>query len=197
MMNSRSIQFKPLTATLWPLFEDLFGEKGGCGGCWCMAYRLSKKEFEENKYAGNKKRLRQLVKKNESVGLLAIYDNGAIGWISMAPREQFARMENSRVHKRIDDEKVWSITCFFIKKEFRNQGLSLQLIEAAKTFARENKIKILEAYPVKPYADKMPDAFAWTGIYSTFIKAGFVVVSEASRSKPMMRWANIDELPVQ
>ena len=153
-----------------------------------MAYRLSKKEFEENKYAGNKKRLHQLVKRNEPVGLLAIEKKEAIGWISMAPREQFARLENSRVHKRIDDEKVWSITCFFIKKEFRNQGLSLQLLEAAKSFAIKNKIKTLEAYPVKPYADKMPDAFAWTGIYSTFERAGFRVVSEASKSKPMMRW---------
>ena len=188
-MNFSSIQFKPLTDELWPLFEDLFGTRGGCGGCWCMTHRLPKKEFEENKYAGNKTRLHQLVKKHEPVGFLAIYNQQAIGWISMAPREQFARLEQSRVHKRIDDEKVWSITCFFIKKEFRNQGLSLHLIEEAKAFARKNKIKVLEAYPVKPYAEKMPDAFAWTGIYSTFVKAGFVVVSEASKSKPMMRWS--------
>ena len=188
-MNLSSIQFKPLTEELWPLFEDLLGEKGGCGGCWCMTHRLSKKEFEENKYSGNKRRLHQLVKENEPVGFLAINDKQAIGWISVAPREQFMRLENSRVHKRIDDQKVWSITCFFIRKDFRNKGLSLQLIEAAKNFAKKNKIKILEAYPVKPYADKMPDAFAWTGIYSAFIKAGFVVVSEASKSKPMMRWS--------
>ena len=154
-----------------------------------MTHRLTKKEFEENKYAGNKKRLHHLVKKHEPVGFLAIYDQQAIGWISMAPREQFARLESSRVHKRIDDEKVWSITCFFIRKEYRNQGLSLYLIEEAKAFARKNKIKILEAYPVRPYAEKIPDAFAWTGIYSTFIKAGFAVVNEASKSKPMMRWS--------
>ena len=153
-----------------------------------MAHRLTSKEFEANKYAGNKKRMRQLVQSNEPVGLLALQDGVAIGWISVAPREQFARLETSRIHKRIDDEKVWSITCFFIKKEFRNQGLSLQLLEAAKSFAKKNRIKILEAYPVRPYANKMPDAFAWTGIYSTFLKSGFRVVSEASKAKPMMRF---------
>ena len=142
-----------------------------------MTHRLPKKEFEENKHAGNKRRLHQLVLTNEPVGLLAIINNEAIGWISIAPREQFARLENSRVHKRIDDEKVWSITCFFIKKEYRNQGLSLQILEAAKTFAKKNKIKILEAYPIKPYADKMPAAFAWTGFYSTFIKDFFSIQS--------------------
>ena len=153
-----------------------------------MYFRLVKKEFEENKYLGNKKKMHQLVKEQEPVGLLALQDEDAIGWISFAPREQFAKLENSRVHKRIDEEKVWSITCFFIKKEFRNKGLSFELIEVAKDFAKKNKIKILEAYPVKPYSEKMPDAFAWTGFYNTFLKAGFKVVSEASKSKPMMRW---------
>jgi GNAT superfamily N-acetyltransferase len=142
--------------------------------------------------------MHQLVKKNEPVGLLAIQNDEAIGWISLAPREQFKKLENSRVHKRIDDEKVWSITCFFIKKEFRNQGLSSQLIEAAKSFAKQHHIKTLEAYPIRPYVfgptrdgrTKMPDAFAWTGFHSTFIKAGFKIVSEASKAKPMMRWSN-------
>jgi GNAT superfamily N-acetyltransferase len=153
-----------------------------------MFFRLAKKEFEENKYAGNKRKMHQLVKKQQPVGLLAFQNDEAVGWISLAPREQFIKLENSRVHKRIDDEKVWSITCFFIRKDFRNKGLSLQLIEAAQDFAKKNKIKILEAYPVKPYSDKMPDVFAWTGFYTTFLKAGFKVVSETSKSKPMMRF---------
>ena len=138
--------------------------------------------------------MQQLVKMKEPVGLVALQNQEAVGWISLAPREQFVKLETSRVHRRIDDKKVWSITCFFIRKEFRNKGLSLKLIEAAKDFATKNKIKILEAYPVKPYTNKMPDVFAWTGFYNTFLKAGFNVVSEASVSKPMMRWvAPIDK----
>jgi len=188
-MANASIQFEPLTISNWQLFEGLFGEKGGCAGCWCMHFRLSRKDYDANRYAGNKKMMHYMVKKNQPVGLLALHEGEAVGWISLAPREQFIRLENSRVHKRIDDEKVWSITCFFIKKEFRNQGLSSQLIEAAKSFAKQNQIKILEAYPTKPYSDKMPDAFAWTGFHSTFLKAGFKVESEASKAKPMMRWS--------
>jgi len=182
--------FKPLTEKLWPQFEELFGEKGGCAGCWCMFFRLAKKEFEENKYAGNKRRMHQLVKKQEPVGLLALLHEQPVAWISLAPREQFVKLDSSRVHKRIDNEKVWSITCFFIKREFRNRGLSLKLIQAAQDFAKKNRIRMLEAYPVKPYAEKMPDVFAWTGFYSSFLKAGFQVVSELSKSKPMMRWRN-------
>jgi len=29
----------PLTPDLWPAFEDLFGENGAVGGCWCMYWR--------------------------------------------------------------------------------------------------------------------------------------------------------------
>jgi hypothetical protein len=37
------------------------------------------------------------------------------------PREDFIKLENSRVHKRIDNNIVWSIPCFFIHKDFRGE----------------------------------------------------------------------------
>src|SRR5256885_12401561 len=117
------LEFEPLGTKNWQQFERLFGKRGGCGGCWCMAFRLRTAEFENNKYEGNRKLMKQLVKNGEPTGLLAIQDNDALGWVSMAPREQFVKLENSRIHKRIDDQAVWSITCFFIRREFRDQGL--------------------------------------------------------------------------
>src|SRR5688500_8617996 len=108
------LKIEPLSLRNWALFEDLFGERGACAGCWCMFHRSRSGDFEKNKYDGNKKLLLQLVKKGQPVGLLAIHHAEAIAWLSLAPREQFIRLENSRIHKRIDDEPVWSITCFFI-----------------------------------------------------------------------------------
>ena len=32
----------PLTPDLWPVFEDLFGENGAAGGCWCMYWRIDR-----------------------------------------------------------------------------------------------------------------------------------------------------------
>ena len=104
------LNFEPLTLNNWHLFETLMGERGGCGGCWCMTHRLKKSDFEKNKYEGNKKLFRQLVENNLPVGLLAIYEKEAIGWISLAPREQFIRLSESRIYKLIDEKEVWSIT---------------------------------------------------------------------------------------
>src|SRR5438552_3736219 len=114
-MNSfiDNIKFQPLTSTNWQQFEHLMGEKGGCGGCWCMTFRLSSKEFAANKYDGNKKSMKKLIDENKPAGLIASLNNEPVGWIAMAPREDYIKIENSRSFKRTDDKPVWSITCFF------------------------------------------------------------------------------------
>ena len=188
MTVDADIRFEQLTENNWPQFETLFGEKGGCGGCWCMLQRQLRSDFEANKGVRNKAALFRMVKQGLFVGILAFLKEEAIGWISFAPREQFVRLEKSRSYKAIDDKEVWSITCFFIRKDFRHKGISSALIEATKDFAREHEIPVIEAYPVIPHNEKMPDVFAWTGFYSTFEKAGFQKVGKGSESKPMMRF---------
>jgi GNAT superfamily N-acetyltransferase len=163
------------------------GEKGGCGGCWCMLFRLSAKEFASNKYDGNRDMMRKIVSEAKPTGLIAIYQGKAVGWIALAPREDYIKIEKSRTLKRIDDKPVWSITCFFIKKEFRRMGLSQKMIEAVIEYAGKNKIKTLEAYPVIPYADKTPPPFLWIGVLSAFTRNGFVIVQRNGKSKTIVR----------
>ena len=43
---------KPLTPAQWEDFTTLFGERGACGGCWCMLWRLPPKQFKEQKGEG-------------------------------------------------------------------------------------------------------------------------------------------------
>ena len=111
---TKSVKFEALTSKNWRLFETLLGEKGGCGGCWCMAFRLSNKEYNENKYDGNKKLMKKIVAENKPTGLIATHDGEPVGWIALAPREDFCKIENARTLKRIDDKPVWSIPCFFV-----------------------------------------------------------------------------------
>ena len=53
---------------------------------------------------------------------------------------------------------------------------------------KKKKVKILEAYPAEPYSNNIPAAFAWTGIPSAFIKAGFKVAERRSPKRPIMRY---------
>ncbi len=195
-MKSKSLKLslEPLTSSNWKIFESLMGEKGGCGNCWCMYFRLPYKTFQENKPDGNKKMMKQLVKNGLPQGLIASMNKEPVGWIAMAPREDYMRVENSRVFKRIDDKPVWSITCFFIKKEFRHQGLSQHLIRGAVDFARKKKIKTLEAYPAIPYAEKVPHPFLWVGVLSSFLNNGFKIVRQQSKSRAMVR-IELEKMP--
>ena len=180
--------FKPLTIDTWDKFVQLFGKRGACCDCWCMYYRLSKVEWEAGKADnGNKNAMHRLVNENKPAGILAFFEDEAVAWAAFAPREDFIRFEKSRVHKRIDNKPVWSVPCFFIKKEFRRKGVTSELIKEIIKYAGENSIKIIEAYP-SVTAGESPEAFLWTGLYKTFEQAGFKIVDQKSKNKPMVRY---------
>lgn len=183
-MDKNEFDFSLLTSDRWKDIELLFGEKGACGGCWCMSWRLSSKEYEMNKGAGNKKLFKKLVGK-VSPGIIAYYNGSPAGWCAFAPREDYIRLQNSRVLKKIDDQKVLAVTCFFIKKEMRKKGLSILLLDEVKKHARTAGFGIVEGYPVTPYMNEMPAAFAWTGLPSTFDRAGFKVAAQRGKRKIM------------
>ncbi len=180
------LSFSSLTIDNWNDFVELFGEKGACGGCWCMYWRSKAADYNRLKGAGNKNAFSKIVQKT-SPGVIAYVDGIPAGWCAIAPREEYVRLEKSRVLKPVDDKPVWSIVCFFVEKQFRNRGLSKRLLQSAVEFAISNGAKIIEGYPVDPRAGKMPDVFAWTGFSNTFIKAGFKEVERRSETRPIMR----------
>jgi GNAT superfamily N-acetyltransferase len=139
--------------------------------------------------------MKKIVWSGKPVGLLAIYGEKAIAWLALAPREDFVKLENSRVHKRIDDKPVWSIPCFFIEKNYRRCGLSVALLKGAIEYARATEMKILEAYPTIPTQKTYPDSFLWIGLYKSFERAGFEIVDRTSRSRPMVRYY-VDKKPL-
>ncbi len=183
------LTFEPLTKANWLQFTELFGERGACGNCWCMHYRLNKSDFIEGKVdGGNKQAMKDLVWSDAPTGLMGFYDGKAIAWCAFAPREDFPKMARSRVHKPIDYAAVWSVTCFFIDKNFRRMGVSVALLNGLINHARSKNIKIIEAYPTIPTQESLPDSFAWIGLYKSFERAGFEIVDRTSKSRPMVRF---------
>jgi predicted GNAT family acetyltransferase len=187
------LSFQPLVKENWKQFEQLFGEKGACGNCWCMSFRLKKSDFENGKLNGkNKESMKKLVWDNKPTGILTFFEGKAIAWSAFSPREDFIRMEKSRIHKRIDNKPVWSIPCTFISKDYRKKGLSVEILKGIIEYAKENNIKIIEAYPTIPTSGKLPDTFAWIGLYKSFERAGFKIVDRKSKNRPMVRFEVIE-----
>jgi GNAT superfamily N-acetyltransferase len=177
----------PVTPARWRDLEALFGARGACGGCWCMAWRRPRSVFTEQKGAGNKRALHRLIKTGPPPGLLAYAGGVPIAWCALGPRADYPVLERSRVLKPIDDEPVWSIVCFFVAKPFRRRGVSVKLLRAAVRHARAQGARIVEGYPVEPKAGPWADAFVWVGTASAFRQAGFEEVARRSKSRPIMR----------
>jgi GNAT superfamily N-acetyltransferase len=176
-----------LTPDRWDDFERLFGPRGACGGCWCAWWRLKRSEFDLLRGEGNRRYMQALVNSGDVPGLLAYQDGQPVGWYSVAPRAVFPVLDRSRVLKRVDDQPVWSVVCFFIQRNHRRQGLSVRLLAAALAHARSAGAEIVEGYPIDPARSASPDVFAFTGLVKTFLAAGFVEVARRSPTRPIMR----------
>ena len=152
----KKLKYHPLTPHRWLDFERLFGEKGAFGGCWCMWWRISRKEFEKQQGQGNKRAMKQIVDSGEVPGILLYSEQTPVAWCSVAPRKQFTSLNRSRVLKQIDNQPVWSIVCFFVEKAYQKQGITTLLVRAAVDYVRKNKGKIVEAYPTLPKSKALP-----------------------------------------
>ena len=187
-MEDATIAYRPLTTANWTEFENLFGARGACGGCWCMSWRLARADFNRGKGEANRSAMRALVEQGREPGIV-LYRNGLpIGWCSVAPRAEFVALSRSRVWAPVDDNRVWSISCFFVAKDHRNRGISVELLKAAIAFARSRGARIVEGYPQELDGGPLPASFAWTGLASAYRKAGFREVLRRSAKKPIMRY---------
>ncbi len=173
----------PVTPERWPDMEKLFTKKSG--GCWCMLWRSPQSEYalggEHNHQA-----MKNLIDQGTVPGLLAYLDGVPAGWVSVAPREEYGRLERSRSLKRLDDRPVWSIVCFYINKVYRRQGLMLTLIQAAVDFAKDHGASMIEAYPTDPHGIVSASGL-YTGLAKVFTKAGFVEMARPTPYRVILR----------
>lgn len=182
----KKYQFYPLTLDRWKDFEKLFGANGACAGCWCTYWILKRSKFNELSKTGKTKNVFKKIVKNTSPGILAYIDEEPAGWCAIQPRENYPVLQNSRILKPIDDKPVWSIVCFFIDRKHRGQGLLTLLIKEGVKFAKSKGAKIIEAYPVEP-KNKTAPPYIYTGVASSFLKAGFKEIVRRSETRPIMR----------
>jgi len=187
MNDYPQITYHPLTPDRWGDFEGLFGLHGAYGGCWCMYWRLKRLDWTRACGEGNKKAMRQLVESDNVPGILLYRADQVVGWCSVAPREDYPSLNRSPIYRRIDEQQVWSIVCFFIRKEFRGQGYLVELIRSAVNYARRNGAKFVEAYP-KDSAEHQHPVNVYMGITSVFLKEGFVEVARRSPKSPILRY---------
>ena len=182
----------PLMPERWPDLEALFNAKG-CSvarGCWCMYYRRS--GARERLPAGttavqaNRADLKKLIHGSTPPGLIGYRGKTPVGWVSLGPRADYAKLQRSPVMKPVDDKPVWSIVCFVVPAEHRGQGVARALLDGAIVYARKQGATLLEAYPVDKPGRSHDDAM-WFGAKSMYDDAGFEEVARRKPQRPVVR----------
>jgi GNAT superfamily N-acetyltransferase len=136
----------------------------------------------------NKRALKSLVDGGYVPGLIGYEGGSPVGWISLSPREDYAKLKRSPVMKPVDDRPVWSIVCFFVDRRARGRGVSEALLQGAIDYARSQGATLLEAYPVDKKERTHPD-FMFFGAKSMYDKAGFKEVARRKETRPVVRRA--------
>ncbi len=180
---------RPLTPETWGDLEALFAMPGGSivRGCWCMYYRVTG-TVSVSGAAGvdHKQQLCDLVEGGTVPGLVGYLEGAPVGWISLGPREDYLKLKRSPIMKPVDDAEVWSIVCTYVAKSHRGQSLQHRLLAGAIDHARDEGVRMLEAYPVdKP--ERSHADFMFFGSRSLYERAGFREVVRRSPTRVVMR----------
>jgi GNAT superfamily N-acetyltransferase len=177
------LRVQPLTADLWPALEDLFESGTACKRCWCMYWRIGS-AYRKRPAEVNKAAFYGIVQAGPPPGLLAFDGGTAVGWCQLSPRDSLPWLDRALHLKRVDDLPVWCISCFYVRKGYRKQGITSALIREALKAARNPGVPALEAYPLD---GDLTSSSSFTGFASTFLKLGFKRIACRVPSRPIMR----------
>jgi len=113
-------------------------------GCWCMYWRDRGLDHGTPK----KRAMGALVRAGREPGLIAYDGDKPVGWVSVAPRDEYtAILRSPQYRPKKDEDGVWSVVCFVIDKPRQGEGLAGTLLAAALDHARKRSASVLEAYP--------------------------------------------------
>lgn len=157
--------------------------------CSCMRWRLTSAEYKRSTRESRIATLDELAAADAPVGVLADQDGEPVGWVGVAPREDFGALERFRALARVDARPVWSVTCFFLDRHMRRRGATLGLLNAAVAYARSQGAAIIEGYPVDPCAR----LYTYMGSPAIFREAGFLDVTPAGRERRVWRYTTPTE----
>jgi GNAT superfamily N-acetyltransferase len=174
------ITIKPASEVAWTDLERVFDTPGDPRTCWCQYFKVTGAAWDEARPADLAPMLREQVRSDSPTpGLVAYVDDEPAGWVAVEPRDRYPRLRRSRVVRggsveQWDDASVWSIVCFVVRREFRRQGVSGGLLDAAVEHARSAGARVVEAYPIDVAEfTTSPGGSLYHGTVSMFEAAGF------------------------
>jgi GNAT superfamily N-acetyltransferase len=171
---------RPLNASTWDAFAELVERNNGIfGGCWCISFHLEAGDKGTDYRAGKEARVRA----GRAHASLVFDDSGiAQGWCQYgSPRE----LPNIK-HKREYDKDApplpdWRITCFYVDKKHRGQGIARAALKGALDQIAQAGGGLVEAIPEVTAGREAPGRFLFSATVELFEQYGFARVRQVGK----------------
>ena len=190
-MSTETIRVASVAADRWPDLARVFGERGDQAGCWCQWFKLSAADYRAESRDAKQERLHEQVATSASPGVIAWLGDEPVGWSAVEPYDAYPVLARSTITKRLAGDpvdRVWSVTCFVVRRDYRRRGVARELLAGAVEHARAGGASAVEGYPVDPgVRPALTPAERYHGTVSLFETAGFVVVRRPSATRAIMR----------
>jgi GNAT superfamily N-acetyltransferase len=187
-----SLTSKPLSPETWPAFSRLVEKHNGIfGGCWCISFHLDPKG-EKQSPAKYRMRKEELVREGRAHAALVFEGPDAVGWCQFGPTAELPNIRSRKAYEEgLRELPDWRITCFFIDRERRGEGIATFALREALREIRHLGGGTVEAYPEDYEGRKISSSFLCSGTLGMFEKAGF----EKDRKIAMHRWVVVRRIP--
>jgi len=177
---------RELGPSTWPDFARLVEKHNGVwGGCWCISFHL-KSRGSNRTAAMNKADKERLVRADHAHAAL-VYDGADIaGWCQFgSPVELPARM--SGFNELGVPPPDWRITCFFVDRDRRKEGVAWVALEGALRMIAGRGGGTVDGYPVDTRGEATSNSFLWSGTLTMFQDLGFRQLGALGPSKRIVR----------
>lgn len=165
----------PLDESSWPAFADLVERHNGVwGGCWCMGFHpegVGKGHTPE----GNRAAKQERVLAGAAHAALVLEGTSCLGWCQFGSPAELPRVKSRRKYEAgLVDLPDWRITCFFVDRKRRRQGVAAAALEGALELIAAAGGGSVEGYPEETEGFTTQGSFLHTGTVGMFLDAGFV-----------------------
>ena len=109
----------------------------------------------------------------------------AVGWCQFGPTAELPNIRSRKTYEEgLRTLPDWRITCFFIDRERRGEGIARLALREALRYIAASGGGTVEAYPEDYSREKVSASFLCSGTLGMFEKSGF----RKTRKIAMRRW---------
>jgi ribosomal protein S18 acetylase RimI-like enzyme len=171
---------RPLDASTWDAFAELVERNNGVfGGCWCIGYHLERGQQWISPRAAKEDRVRT---GRAHAALVFDSDGAAQGWCQYGSPEELPGIKHRREYdKDAPPRPDWRITCFYVDKRHRGQGIARAALDGALGQIAQAGGGLVEAISEVTAGRAAPGRFLFSATVELFEQFGFARVRQVGK----------------